>query len=486
MFIDTLCLSLNSKHSNDLQNSALVSVTNLLRVETESPKSSMKDLLDTPRTLSSIESSESDYKLDSPLEEIYFDKILTRKKFSTNSNSNDNVVANDLCRILINLYDICNIKQSKHKPLVVAALTGLLCVSTNAKTFALTNNFLNVIFKRLKELYIALSLESVECLRRISEKKRLCPVLKELDELIGMLNNFMVNNEEIKTEAANLGLADLIHKLWIWFSVQNIYLINVLQMLCTFTTNCSLSCKEMPLTSAVAGSGPRKSPTNSSLLHTLLKIVVKEMEQISKTHDLTVIRLTFKILSNCSPFLDCRMILSKNNWLQSILRLHPTLTKHQKPWNSIENIWLEFLLIFTKYPEGQTTLAKIPDVLELIMTLTTSQKYKNRLNALLVLRNLCFYQPNRPRLLASGDFLRILQNKLQGSVEEKNAVVLMVWALIANSQKSKIVLKSADIDNKLKEVLKHYKLCKPVEVTEEDIQRIYYVLSILTDNDKIY
>lgn len=49
-------------------------------------------------------------------------------------------------------------------------------------------------------------------------------------------------------------------------------------------------------------------------------------------------------------------------------------------------------------------MAKITDVLELIVAMTTSSKIQNREIAMLVLRNLAFYHPNKPRLLASGEF----------------------------------------------------------------------------------
>lgn len=82
--------------------------------------------------------------------------------------------------------------------------------------------------------------------------------------------------------------------------------------------------------------------------------------------------------------------------------MHPAITKRQKPWDQVELMWLEFLQAFTGYPEGQAAAAKIPEVLELIITLTTSSKVANRKEAIYVLRNVAFYQPNRPRLLMSG------------------------------------------------------------------------------------
>lgn len=94
----------------------------------------------------------------------------------------------------------------------------------------------------------------------------------------------------------------------------------------------------------------------------------------------------------------------KNSPLNYISRLHPALTKKQKPWDTVELIWLEFLQIYSLYPEGQSSIAKINDAFELIITLTNSTKVPNKNTALLVLRNIAFYQPNRSRLLTSGWF----------------------------------------------------------------------------------
>lgn len=65
-------------------------------------------------------------------------------------------------------------------------------------------------------------------------------------------------------------------------------------------------------------------------------------------------------------------------------------------------IWLEFLLTFSSHSEGQHAIAKLPDVLDLIITLTNSSKSTNKEAAMTVLRNISFYSSNRPRLLASG------------------------------------------------------------------------------------
>lgn len=82
----------------------------------------------------------------------------------------------------------------------------------------------------------------MECLRKASDKKRICPMLKEVDDLVCLMTNFMVEDERVKVEAASINLADIIHKLWVWFLVQSGIgmLTNVLKMICTYTNGCDL------------------------------------------------------------------------------------------------------------------------------------------------------------------------------------------------------------------------------------------------------
>lgn len=50
----------------------------------------------------------------------------------------------------------------------------------------------------------------------------------------------MLDEDKVKEEAAGLYLADVVHKFWVWFLLQSVHLVDVLKMLCTFTTGCSL------------------------------------------------------------------------------------------------------------------------------------------------------------------------------------------------------------------------------------------------------
>lgn len=83
-----------------------------------------------------------------------------------------------------------------------------------------------------------LGLENVEHMRRATDKKRVSPVLRELEALVGLLTNFMAGEVEVKGRCADLGVADLLHKLWVWFCLRREGVVDVLWLLCTFTVDC--------------------------------------------------------------------------------------------------------------------------------------------------------------------------------------------------------------------------------------------------------
>ncbi|KRT81126.1 hypothetical protein AMK59_5745, partial [Oryctes borbonicus] len=500
VFLQSLCESIASFNSSDLQNSALNSLTSLLKIEicikdagipVDSSKArSIQNLLDTaytPRTplskqdcVDNIENlppnslrqqriSTKSLSNQKSMQELYI-RTLNRSQKSTSASreaveplsmEGTFVVAGaELCRILLYMFEIVNLKGAtannlKKKSLVLNSLTNIVRVSLEAKKYALNNGLMDTIVKQIREFHQRLSLESLESLRRVSDKKRIGSVLQEVHALFGLLTNFMAGDSSVKNAASLLGLSDLVHKLWIWILTRNDLLIGSLRMLCTYTTECSAACQSLTLTSSVAGTGPRKIPSNVSLLHAVITLITKEMELISRTHDLTALKLTFHLLHNCCTSSECRIILSKSSLLLSLSRLHPAVTKKQKPWEVVELIWLEFLETFSVHSEGQFSIAKVPDVLDLVILLTYSNKLSYRRLAMGVLRNVSFCSSNRPRLLTSGDFLDVLSNKLvSGNLDDKVTVVTIIWALAANNQKAKLALKCAGLETKLQEALK--------------------------------
>ncbi|VEN41222.1 unnamed protein product, partial [Callosobruchus maculatus] len=189
-FFEAMCESISCLGSNDLQNSALSSLTCLLRVETYrafenveevgtplSNTTSMQNLLDSVRSTKTVVISESNKVNMKPkrihkqpkklvesqidlLEELYFGKVFKKKEddFSevemdiVESEGEGEVCGGEICKILLYLYDICDLKGEqereyiKKKYLVIGALSSLLCISREAKKIALEKGLVEVFF----------------------------------------------------------------------------------------------------------------------------------------------------------------------------------------------------------------------------------------------------------------------------------------------------------------------------------------------------
>jgi hypothetical protein len=64
------------------------------------------------------------------------------------------------------------------------------------------------------------------------------PVLRDVGVLLAVLTNFLNDDGDVKLAAAEMGLADLMHKLWVWCCALSSLLEDALKMLCTFTASC--------------------------------------------------------------------------------------------------------------------------------------------------------------------------------------------------------------------------------------------------------
>lgn len=95
------------------------------------------------------------------LEEAYFGRILPVEKDQESEleisliDDQDSALMSgaEICKILLYLYDVCDLNGakdsplSKRKPTVISALSGLLCVSSQAKKHALQSGLLQVGFR---------------------------------------------------------------------------------------------------------------------------------------------------------------------------------------------------------------------------------------------------------------------------------------------------------------------------------------------------
>jgi hypothetical protein len=68
--------------------------------------------------------------------------------------------------------------------------------------------------------------------------QQVCPVLRDVAVLLAVLTNFLNGDSNVKVAAAEMGLADLVHKLWVWCCALTSLLEAALKMLSTFTAAC--------------------------------------------------------------------------------------------------------------------------------------------------------------------------------------------------------------------------------------------------------
>lgn len=64
------------------------------------------------------------------------------------------------------------------------------------------------------------------------------PGLQEINNLLFLAMNFMYNCIPVKMAFAEVGLADVLHKLWDYISLSNVIVCSALKLLITLTVDC--------------------------------------------------------------------------------------------------------------------------------------------------------------------------------------------------------------------------------------------------------
>lgn len=104
--------------------------------------------------------------------------VNTKQEYRKQSGTIDYKMAGAvLCETLIRIYTLHSLKIEENIPktrksTVVSALSCLLCISQEAKNWALNEGFLELLIDQLKELHAKLSLESLGCVRNNTNQKR--------------------------------------------------------------------------------------------------------------------------------------------------------------------------------------------------------------------------------------------------------------------------------------------------------------------------
>ncbi|XP_014215575.1 rotatin [Copidosoma floridanum] len=399
----------------------------------------------------------------------------------------------EICKELMVLYVALNhtklIKKTallKDKNVVTLALSNLLSVSVEAKKLAIEENFPATCFMVLKEIYVKLNSIPIQTYKTQIEQKKVNPLIMEVDSLYVMLMNFMYDSKEAKEIFAKAGLADVVHKLWAYTSMNRQTLVTSLKLLSNFTSDCLEASQSLPLTTVTPGVGLRKTPNSISLVHVIVQMVIKEIDSIGRNFNSQKLSLALQVLRNAIHNHDCRVVISKSNLLQFFTKIHPSTTKRTKLWQVVELHCLEFLIDFTFYEEGQMSVSKAVDSLEVLITLARTSSGPIKQLAMATLRNLAYHQSNRARLLGSAEFLDLLLVSLEeGSRTEIESACSTLWPLIGNNQKGKLIARSAGFAKCIQTAISRLRLQLSVpdsgagEQERDLIQILEYVLEIM-------
>lgn len=241
----------------------------------ESAELSLSSVLDTTLVISSNSLHNDDYQLRQVLSSI--NKLsVAKNSIGTPSSEQENTngrerehsvpLGCEISKNLIHLFIAHNYAKSKNlsnftrdKDIVSGALTNLLCLSVEAKKTALRENLGETCLMILKECHTEFTLQPYQIheTKTNREKKvcmhvivgviviqsmiylQCCPLLNDTRRVLGLLTNFVYNSVEVKERLAKAGLADILHKLWAWISLDDKTIASVLELVATFTTNCS-------------------------------------------------------------------------------------------------------------------------------------------------------------------------------------------------------------------------------------------------------
>ncbi|XP_034182443.2 rotatin homolog anastral spindle 3 isoform X1 [Osmia lignaria lignaria] len=407
---------------------------------------------------------------------------------------NEIAIGEEFCGILLHLFIAHNYNRSKKnrklnedKDLITSALTNLLCISNTAKGIALEENLPETALMILKEFYVRLNMHPFELFKnQMDRDKKIHPLLHDVNGIFTLLMNFMYGSVEVKEVLSKAGLADVMHKLWAWIALSKTVSTTALKLLATYTTKCSIAAQSLTLTTTLPGTGLRRTPNTLALIHVIIQLVCKEIDKAGQIFDNHKLHFAFHILRNAVHVHECRVSISKSNLLQFFTKIHPVTTKRTKPWPLVELYCLEFLIDFTYYQEGQLCVPKTVDGLDVLLQLAKCSSPSSRILAISILRNLAFNMANRPRLLSSVDFINVVHDIFKnGSMSEIKIAGSMLWSLIANNQKGKLIARSAGFSQSIQEALGRLTLLTVDDRKEEQelVKMLQYVLRILSPVD---
>ncbi|NWS60195.1 RTTN protein, partial [Chunga burmeisteri] len=366
------------------------------------------------------------------------------------------------------IIQVCERKSSKDvlKEVAANALLSLLAVSKNAQKCALEVDLIDNCTENMKHIHAQLNLDSLKPGK--SQKKKEDNLIKQLRCSMRLLRNCLFQNEECKMAALKAHLVPVLHALWPWFLIDDSSMQIALHLLCVYTANYPAGCASLCWASGGQSSLPSaRSAAGNSLMHNVLKLA----SQVSNDNS-PIQQVVFCLLSNLALSHDCKGIIQKSNFLQNFLSLSLPKGSHKNPSN-VSTLWLKLLLNMSFGEDGQQMIMKINGFLDQIVEMC---KYKHKSSqhlALLILHNVCFSPPNKPKILANDKAIAVLAACLESDSRAVQRIgAASLWALLHNYQKAKVTLKNPSIKRRIDEAYSLMKKTTPQP--EENELHAYY------------
>uniref|UniRef100_A0A146LNN4 Uncharacterized protein n=1 Tax=Lygus hesperus TaxID=30085 RepID=A0A146LNN4_LYGHE len=112
---------------------------------------------------------------------------------------------------------------------------------------------------------------------------------------------------------------------------------------------------------------------------------------------------------------------------------------------------MQFLVIFTCYNEGQSFIKNEAFFSQLMMYMSNGRQVVKPF-VMSIFRNITFNHNNKQKLIVCDRWLKLLASRtleLNGSADELKNLALIVWYLIANSQRGKSAVRSVSLDTRM-------------------------------------
>ncbi|XP_035794602.1 rotatin-like [Anopheles albimanus] len=330
-----------------------------------------------------------------------------------------------------------------------STMQTLLRLSAHCRRVAWDHRLLTTVIDRFNAIYEELlgRMSYPEFVRRNGEAKKL-PVVEELSGLISLLSAwFSSAGDVLLLQREQIGpLCRVVLQYWPWLNHNHELEVDFMRALAFLTESSIVVCKSLVATF---------SGYPHSILKLLIATVTSETGRVKGPKcDLRLLGVVLRVLSNCCSCQEGRSTIGKLNVIDNISKLHPSVTKLQKPWIEVTRLWLEFWEIYTRYSDVNEVRH-----LTVLGALFRKGTAELRLLSLAILRNLSFVPANRVALLSSADCMFMLQSSLQQTNQDKQLIAAVtIWKLIANNHKGKAAVKSSPLVRMTVALSKHYAL----------------------------